>query len=336
MPCPLISVVMPVREVHAFTQTAIDSLLDQTHHNLELLLIGQPLQNVPDKLKQSDPRIQWITRQQAGIVNALNTGLASANGDYIARMDDDDISHPDRLSAQLEHLQNHQLDLCGAKIEFFSTDGSVGEGNKRYAQWLNKLSHPDDIRRSIFIESPLPHPTFFAPRQTWQRLVAYRDQPWAEDYDFLLRAWQLGMTMGKPEPILLQWREHADRLTYQDPRYSRQAFINAKANTLCDHTSGFDLSNKVVWIAGTGRNARYWFDALAEHQVDVAGFVDLQRDNMKTSKRHRPIISYDDFWKTKTPKTFLIIALGNPEARNACQSWCKQADMHAMHDFIAA
>ena len=118
---------MPVREMRAYTHQAIASILGQSHHLLELLLVGQADQPPPADLQQ-DGRIRWITRHQPGIIGALNTGLSSAKGDHIARMDDDDIAHPDRLSIQLDHMLAHQLDFCGARIRFFNENNQIGEG----------------------------------------------------------------------------------------------------------------------------------------------------------------------------------------------------------------
>jgi len=330
---PLISVLMPVREMRAFSYQAITSMLDQSHQNLELLLVGQDKQPRPAEL-QTDDRLRWISRKQPGIIGALNTGIAEARGDYIARMDDDDIAYPDRLSIQLRHLLTRQLDICGARIRFFSEENSVGEGNQRYARWLNSLTTPDEIKQSIFIESPIPHPTFFAHKNTWQQLGGYQDNNWPEDYDLLLRAWQLGLRMGKPEQVLLDWREHRNRLTYTDTRYSKQAFVDAKAATLCAIDASPFTKQQSIWIAGTGRNARYWFDALQTHGAPVEGFVDLDRTNIKNSKRHRPVINYEQYLDQAADQ-FLIIALGNEGARQQCIDWCIGEEMRPLIDFVA-
>lgn len=334
MSTPLISVVMPVRKVSAFTHKAIDSILAQTHPTVELLLIGQANQDSPlDKHYTAAP-IRWLQRKRPGIVSALNTGLEAAKGEYIARMDDDDISHPERLAIQLDHLISEKLDLCGARISFFNDNNEIGEGNQRYASWLNSLTTSDAIANSIFIECPIPHPTFFAHKNVWAQLGGYKDKPWPEDYDFILRAWKNKLRMGKPSPVLLNWREHPNRLTHTDKRYSRQAFVEAKANVLADKLSHSAMADRQVWIAGTGRNARYWFDALLKNDIETKGFVDLDRPTIKNRKRNRPVISYEELWAKQQPY-FLIIALGNETARTKCISACKDAGLMEMRDFIA-
>ncbi|MEE9333592.1 MAG: glycosyltransferase family 2 protein [Granulosicoccaceae bacterium] len=333
MSATLISVLMPVRKMRAYTHLAISSILDQCHQNLELILIGQADQALPSEM-QPNKRVRWITREQPGIVGALNTGLANAKGEYITRMDDDDIAHPERLSIQLDHLLTHQLDICGARVRFFNESEQIGEGNQRYAKWLNGLTSSDAINRSIFIESPIPHPTFFAHKRVWQQLGGYEDNHWPEDYDLLLRAWQLGLSMGKPEQILLDWREHPNRLTYTDSRYSRQSFTNAKAAMLCASIDAFGLDKRPIWIAGTGRNSRNWFDALQNNGVKADGFVDLDRADIKSSKRDKPVVSYESF-RAESADRFLIIALGSDEARKQAVDWCLGVGMMEMADFVA-
>ncbi len=334
MPATLISVLMPVRELSDYSHQAISSILGQSHSQIELILVGQAKQAPPTQLRP-DTRLRWVSREEPSIINALNTGLATANGEYIARMDDDDIAHPDRLSAQLDHLLKHQLDICGAQVRFFSDGEPIGEGNQRYASWLNSLSSPDAINQSIFIESPIPHPTFFAHKNTWKQLGGYQDNGWPEDYDLLLRAWQLGLVMGKPKEVLLDWREHANRLTYTDSRYSKQAFVNAKAATLCRSNDAIRTNQRPVWIAGTGRNSRYWFDALQDNGVQAEGFVDLHRLGIKNTKRQKPVLSYEKFGAA-IENRFLVIALGNDDARVQCVDWCRSTGMIEMVDFIIA
>jgi len=317
---PLISVLMPIRAYSEFTSVAVSSVLAQTHRNLELVIVGhdnvdQLLVKLPD-----DTRIKGISRNAPGIVAALNTGLQHCSGDYIARMDDDDICAPTRLETQLLFAQqNPTIDFIGARVQFFDSEQAVGAGNRSYEHWLNSLSTPDDIEQACFIESPMPHPTFFAHKNFWQTMQGYRDEPWPEDYDFVLRAWLNGFSMGKPQAVLLDWREHANRLTKTDSRYSRDAFIRAKAWALRQPDSRIN-ADRGIWICGTGRNARYWHDALVEHNATVLGFVELDQAPTKTQKRHLPVINYSALLETWTDE-LVVTAISNNTARQQLQTW---------------
>ncbi|ASJ76670.1 glycosyltransferase family 2 protein [Granulosicoccus antarcticus] len=335
---PLISVLLPVRQWHESTLSAIQSILEQTHTAFELLLIGHDdVAQLADKLP-ADPRIRLLARQQPGIVGALNTGLKLAQGQYFARMDDDDISHPTRLATQLAYLQGESgTQLCGAGIRFIDSNArseTIASGNQRYAQWLNSLQHDQEIRASCYIECPLPHPTFMAHRDVWQQLGGYRDFDGPEDYDLILRAMLLGIRLGKPPGILLDWREHPDRLTHNDQRYRREAFTHCRAWAATQPQSGLGLAEgRSVWLCGSGRNARHWYDALTQYGTTVNGFVDISRHGPHRSKRGKPVISYEQLPEQRG-EALVICALSQPGARTAFVQYCHDQQWQDLHDYI--
>ena len=119
-------------------------------------------------------------------------------------------------------------------MEIFSEHGIQG-GLERYQNWLNSVREPEQVRRQIFIESPLPNPGVMFRSAALQQLRGYRSMQWPEDYDLFLRADAAGMQMGKPEPVLLRWREHENRLTHTDGIYRREQFMRAKTHFLVHH-----------------------------------------------------------------------------------------------------
>lgn len=337
-----ISVIMPVKRWHRLTAIAIKSILRQTVDDIELLLIGQPNQcSLARNLSVagiSDERIKVIPRSAPGIVHALNTGLHNARGDFIARMDDDDFSHPNRLQTQLQYLNDfHNERLCAGKIRFidkWGTTQGVGDGNQRYAQWLNAQTEPQSISLACFAENPMPHPTLMGHRSVWHQLNGYRDIDGPEDHDLILRAKHLNIPMGKPETILLDWREHESRLTYTDKRYRRQAFIALAANTLAQKVSCSDNCLQCgVWIAGTGKHARYWHDALIHAIVPVRGFVDISRPGKERSKRNLPVLSYQQLADRRDGE-LIISAVSQVGAKAAVRKFCQLQQWVEGIDFI--
>lgn len=347
----LISVVMPIKSWQNHATAAINSILRQSYEQLELILVtGADHKFVCEQLPKDD-RILSMQRSKPGIVSALNTGLSMASGEFVARMDADDIAHPDRLRLQLQHmLENPDIDVCGTSIEFFSDTDTIANGNKRYQTWLNQTVTHTDIHQQLFIESPIPHPTWMAQADVWNKVGQYLEFDGPEDYEWLLRAWLLGMRFGKvttrkatnntgtgcfsESASLLKWREHASRLTYTDPRYSRKAFIELKARVLSDARSTLRLnSDRGVWIAGTGRNARYWCDALQSCQVAVRGFVELDSQSKSTSKRHLPVITYRQLIDKRNDE-LIITAITNSEARQDLVNWFEQHELIVYKDYV--
>lgn len=338
---PLVSVVLPVRDWRTTTATAICSILSQSHGELELLLVGQknlgPLAENLQGLHINDERIRLISRQAQGIVGALNTGLAQARGEYIARMDDDDIAYPKRLEQQLSYLrENQSIGLCAGRIRFIDEHGGracVKSGNQHYAQWLNALVSPNAIAHACYAESPMPHPTLIAHRDIWMRLGGYRDIDGPEDHDLILRAMLAGIRMGKPAEVLLDWREHPDRLTHNDTRYRRNAFVARSAWALTQEGATLFANTRATWIIGTGKQARHWHDELTARGVDVAGFVDMSRPGPQRSKRNKPVITYQQLVAMRD-KELVISALTQTSARNAVRAFFNDQHWREGVDFI--
>lgn len=341
---PLISIIMPVRDWRTTTASAVISILEQTYQHIELLLVGQAdTSTLAEHLQRAglnDARIHLSGRQAPGIVGALNTGLAMAHGEYIGRMDDDDIAYPQRLEAQLAYLQeNPEVQLCATRIRFIDTNGEqcgVAPGNKRYAQWLNRLTTPAPLALACHAENPMPHPTLLAHRHVWNTLGGYRELNGPEDHDLMLRAMLHGIGMGKPEPILQDWREHDERLTRTDPRYRRQAFVERSAWALVQPGGALAaIDTRGVWIAGTGRHARYWHDALIRLGANVHGFVDMESQGAGTGRQKRllPVISYEQL-ALERGSALLVSAVTQPVARTAIQAFCTAQGWDEGHDFI--
>lgn len=335
---PLVTVLLPVRCYRSTTATAVASLLSQSMRSVEILVIGHDnVHEIIEKLPV-DERITGIARHGSGLVAALNSGLAVASGTFIARMDDDDMAYPERLETQFDYLRAHsEVQLCASRVRFVDSEGStrnVKAGNLRYAKWLNALTHNDDIRLACYTECPMPHPTWMAHRNVWETLTGYRDIDGPEDYDFILRAMTKGIVMGKPEPVLQDWREHPKRLTYTDQRYRREAFTRCRAWAATQAANGLNLhQGRPVWICGTGRNARDWHDALEDRDIVVRGFVDIKPINTHRLKRGKPVISYAQL-PAQRAGALVITALSEPQARSHLTQYFNKQKWQAGREYI--
>lgn len=307
---PLVSVVMPVHNGGEFLQQAVSSILSQSFKSLELILVNDhSTDSAVLSLDKSDPRLKAFDSKGFGIVNACNTGFSHCLGRFIARMDADDISLPERLEHQLNYLGKHPaIDIAGCCVEIFSDNGIRG-GLKRYQNWLNSVREPAQIRNQIFIESPLPNPGVMFRRPALKKLRGYRNNEWPEDYDLFLRADAANMRMGKPEPVLLRWREHNTRLTHTDPLYRREKFMRAKTHFLVRHR--LKAQSVVIW--GAGPTGRLMHDLIIKEGGKVKGFIEVHPRRIGGQKRGLPIWSME---KVETLGTeMLLVAVGAAGAR---------------------
>ncbi len=289
---PPVSVLLPVYNGAATLTQALQSLLCQRFETFEVIAVDDGSEDdTPALLKQvarRDPRIRPFFPGRQGLIRALNTGLAQARGTLIARMDADDIAHPDRLDLQYDFLQTHpDIALVGSLIRCFPRP-NVGEGFRVYEAWLNSLLTPEDIAREIYIESPLAHPSVMVRREDLAAVGGYKDFGWAEDYDLWLRLHLAGRRFAKIPRVLLSWRESPGRLTRRDGRYAVENFLRAKAHYLRLGPLAAD-PRTIIW--GAGQIGRRISKHLQREGIDLIAFVDIDPKKIGNTRRGAPIIA---------------------------------------------
>lgn len=206
---PRASVILPVYNNAAFVLEAIHSILAQTYTDFELIVIDDGSTDGSTFLisQISDPRVIKIFHNtNRGLIASLNEGLKKANGEYIVRMDSDDISTPDRLAVQIAFMdQNPLIDVCGAAFTS-SNGGSIK---------VNPASH-DEIKTWLLFHCCICHPAIIMRNSMIRRLGIQYDSnyPHAEDYELWNRlAFQVQMAN---LPInVLYYRQHNGQVSNQ-------------------------------------------------------------------------------------------------------------------------
>lgn len=190
----LVSVVMPVRNGMPYLPLSIESLLNQTYRAFEIIVVDDGSSDgTSDYLKRiADPRLRVIRHETGkGIVAALNSGIAEAKGEFIARQDADDLSAHDRIGCQVEFLRKHSgVAVVASHVNFIAEDGSVFED--QWTREVRRLHDPaissDDLRRLLPLTCCIAHGSIMARKTALMAAGGYRtDFEWAEDYDLWLR-----------------------------------------------------------------------------------------------------------------------------------------------------
>jgi hypothetical protein len=229
-------------------------------------------------------------------------------------MDADDRAHPERFEKQVAYLENHPEVAVVSSLVTAFPDEDVREGYRIYIEWLNGLVTDEEIRREIFVESPLANPSTMM-RQVWfEEMGGYHDYGWPEDYDLWLRMYLAGARYAKIPEVLLDWRDHPDRITRTDGRYSVENFLRAKAHYLARGPLR-DRDAVIVW--GAGMMGRRLGKQLQNSQVPLKVFVDIDPKKIGRTRRGKPIIAPDellDWWK-RFKKPALLAAVGARGAR---------------------
>lgn len=197
----LISVILPAYNASDYIKEAIKSILNQTYINFELIIINDgSTDNTLEIIRAfNDSRIKVINNDiNKGIIYCLNRGIEESGGEYIARMDADDISLPQRFEKQIEVMkQNPEIVVCGTYINYFGT--SKG----RFSRSQPKCDN-DEIKKSLLIRSAFAHPTVMIRSSILKKNGLKYDEAFrsCEDYKLWIDIANYGTFFNIPQPLL--------------------------------------------------------------------------------------------------------------------------------------
>ncbi|HEY8994329.1 MAG TPA: glycosyltransferase, partial [Lacunisphaera sp.] len=328
----MISVILPVRNAIATIARAVASVQRQTLGAWELVVVDDGSTDGTrewlHEAARGEPRLRLIEQRALGLVAALNTGLAAARGELIARLDADDECHPERFAAQAEFLMAQPAIGLVSSLVGFGGDETANAGYALHVGWLNSLVTPEQIALNRFVESPLAHPSVMFRRELVERHGGYRAGDFPEDYELWLRWLDAGVNMAKVPRELLIWHDTPGRLSRTDPRYEPDAFFRVKAGYVArwlaknagrDHSiaSVAEPGAKVprpqeIWIWGAGRQTRKRAALLAPHGVSIAGYIDVDVKKIGQRVGGLPVIGPEEL-----PPPGRIFVLGYVSKRGA-------------------
>ena len=210
-----ISVLMASKNGEKTIANAIESILNQSFQDFEFIICDDystdSTHAIIENYQKKDSRIKLIMNNRApGFTNALNAGLDHCSGDYIARMDDDDSSHVNRLKVEYEYLNSHpHVSIVGSNANFFDNSGIYGTTEKKEI-----LNSKDIWRGDIFI-----HPTVMFRRQDQQSIGNYNTNDEViriEDYDFWCKFYANGLFGVNIQEPLVDYREDKNSFAKRD------------------------------------------------------------------------------------------------------------------------
>ncbi len=210
---PVISVILPVYNATAFLKPAIQSILDQTFGDFELLIINDGSTDDSEKeiLSFKDERINYLANTtNHGLVYSLNLGIEKSRGKYIARMDADDICLRDRFQLQKEFLDAHPDTAIVA-----STIHMIDEGGKDAGFWAldRRTITAKEIRKAMPWQNCIAHPSVMGKTAVFKQYRYNPAQAHIEDYDLWLRLLAGGERIEKISVPLISYRVHSTSIT---------------------------------------------------------------------------------------------------------------------------
>jgi len=261
-----ISILLPFRNAEPWIVETIQSILSQTYENWELLAIDDHSEDATHQLLQSfnDPRIQVLKNSGNGIIPALKTGFKQATGEFITRMDADDVMPAQKLEVLLKAAQDGRRVVTG-KVKYFS-DSEVSEGYRKYEQWLNDRIDFNDHFDHIYRECVVASPNWLAPTKYLRQDLIFDQLNYPEDYDmtFLWRKHGYEITSVKQATHL--WREHPERTSRNSDVYDQTSFFQLKLDWFQKTERG-----KTLGIFGAGPKGKLVVDQL-QNDFEISWF----------------------------------------------------------------
>ncbi len=265
---PLVSIIMAVKDTAPYLRECLDSILEQTYPHWELLAVNDHSADGSEQIiaeySSGDSRIRLIENKGDKLIAALQTGYALSQGTLINRMDSDDKMPEDKLETMVDAWTELGVGhVVAGGTEHFVDQGEVGEGFKRYDQWLNEVSRNSRHFEEIYKECTIPSHCWLIHRNDFDKTGGFNSPVYPEDYDLCFRLYKTGLKVIGLDKVLHFWRDRADRISRTWEVYKDNRYFDLKIKYF------FELDRNperplVLW--GAGRNGKDLAKLLLNHE----------------------------------------------------------------------
>ncbi len=263
----MISILIPVKNAAPFLSECFISILSQTETNWEAIFVDDHSTDeslaILQAVSKRFPQIQVYSSDGQGIVPALQTAYSHASGTMITRMDADDVMPNHKLELLKNHLESLGLGhVATGKVKYFSQE-ELGDGYIRYQNWLNELAENNHHYQDLYKECVVPSAGFMIYRSDMDKIGAFEQPIYPEDYDLVFRFYQYGLKVSAVKEVVHHWRDHAARTSRNVAMYSGH-FFDLKVPYFL--ALDYDASKQLVLI-GAGKKGKLLAQKLINKQI---------------------------------------------------------------------
>ncbi len=337
MTAPEVSVLLPARDAARTLGKALASVLQSTRVRFECVVVDHgSVDDTAGVLQRAaalaDVRVIQVARE-VPFAYALEQGRLACEAPVVARMDADDLLHPERLARDLALLRARpDVDVTACRVRPFPLLG-LGAGMRMYLAWQNRVLDPADHAREIWIEQTVCHPSVTFRNDVVTRAGGYRHGDFPEDYELFLRLIAGGAVVQKRPETDVAWRQSSGSATKSDPRYTRDALARAKAEHM---TRRFSLRERPLFICGAGKEGGRIARALSSWSVQPARFFDVSERRIGRRRYDAPVLSSARLAEERQahPGAFCIGAVGTSGAREIVRDSLRTAGFREGEDAV--
>ena len=328
----LVSIVMPVKNTSLYLKECINSIIEQSYVNWELLAVNDHSSDdsfqILTQFSQKDNRIKVFNNVGYGIIDALKLAYKKSKGDFITRMDSDDVMTCDKLKLMVEDLKNHGNGKIALGLVDYFSENKIGEGYQKYQDWLNALTIKGYNFSEIYKECVIPSPCWMVYRTDFEKCGAFDSNIYPEDYDLTFRFYQHGLKCLPSKNLLHLWRDYSERTSRNHEHYAYNAFLEIKVDYFLK--LHYDVTkNLVIW--GAGKKGKKVAELLLDSKVEFQWIC----DNPKK-------IGKDIYGQEMLPFTVLdnidnaqsIVTVASPKAQEEIRAYLTKRSQVSMKDYF--
>lgn len=290
---PRISILTPFRNTERFILETANSILAQTHKDWEWILVNDhSSQNEEVLLKErlNDPRVRLLRNKGKGIITALETGFEQITGEFVTRMDADDLMPDYKLALMLQTLQQSHATIVTGKVRYFSVDTDISAGYQAYENWLNQRVDHDDFYAHIYRECTVASANWLMRTSDLKTCGGFENLTYPEDYDLLFRWYKAGFHIKGIHEVTHLWRDHDQRTSKTSDDYQQKAFFKLKIKRFIELE--FKSDGQLI-INGTGQKGRITAKYLLEWKIPFL-WVSHEATKFSNGIFNHPILGLDE------------------------------------------
>ena len=327
-----VSIVMPAKNTAAYLPECIDSILNQTYDNWELVVVNDGSTDQSDEILKSygqqDTRIRVFDNDKQGIIPALQLTYSKTTGTFITRMDSDDIMPNDKLENMVNHLLQHgKGHIISGQVKYFA-NVLIGEGYQKYEQWLNNLTASGTNFSELYKECVIASPCWMVYRTDFEKCGAFNSTIYPEDYDLVFRFYKYQLKPIPNSKLLHHWRDYPERTSRNHVHYAYNTFLEIKVHYFLklNYDSNCPL---VIWGAGT--KGKKVAELLLANNIPFHWICDNPKKLGKTiyGQKMLGVASLEKMENTQS-----IITVANPLAQQEIKSYFTQQQQKPMEDYF--
>ncbi|RCT54151.1 glycosyltransferase family 2 protein [Winogradskyella sp. KYW1333] len=329
---PLITILTPFKNTESFIEECVQSIINQSYTNWEAIFVDDNSTDKSFKIMETftlkEKRIKLLSNEGSGIIEALRTAYNASSGQYITRMDSDDIMANSRLEYMLDDLILYgRKHLSIGLVKYFRDDG-ISDGYAKYETWINGLTKVGQNYSEIYKECVVPSPCWMLHKEDFNNCGGFSPNLYPEDYDLTFRFYKAGYTCIPCNEVLLHWRDYSTRTSRTHEHYAQNYFLDIKVRYFLE--LDYDKSRPLT-IWGAGSKGKTVAQLLIKNSIPFHWIC----DNPKKIGKHiynKKMLKFEYLKELTNPQS--IVTVANEEAQNEIRSYFSKQKMTSMSDYF--